>query len=167
MGCFCSKCLCNLCESPATTYNDDNNEQIQTQPVIQNINQNNPISTKQLCQSSTQNKITSTKEPMWKDYEELAKIIKVNEYTAKNIIKLFSEGNTIPFIARYRTGMTGNLNAEKLREAKKILDELNLVKKKLQSVISSLSAFEDLDEVTLNSLLKCKTLDEINYIVRI
>lgn len=203
MGCFCSKCLCDLCKNdtpdklvetpPSRSLRESISEQNIFMPQVNNvptlqtfdaangsnyphqeiqpkpIDQNNVELSSQSCRPTitTQKIIHPTKEPLWKDFEELAKIIKVNEYTAKNIVKLFSEGNTVPFVARYRTSITGNLSAEKLREAKRVLDELNMVKKKLQSVMRSLSITGDLDEITMNSLLQCKTLDEIDYIVSI
>ena len=41
--------------------------------------------------------------------------INLKEYQIKNVINLLNEGATIPFIARYRKELTGNLNEEELR----------------------------------------------------
>lgn len=46
---------------------------------------------------------------------KVSKKINKQEYQIKNVINLLSEGATIPFIARYRKEMTGNLNEEELR----------------------------------------------------
>ena len=46
---------------------------------------------------------------------KVSKKINLKEYQIKNVINLLSEGATIPFIARYRKEVTGNLNEEELR----------------------------------------------------
>ena len=45
----------------------------------------------------------------------LAEELKVREEQVDAAVKLIDEGNTIPFIARYRKEMTGSLNDEVLR----------------------------------------------------
>ena len=42
--------------------------------------------------------------------------LKIKKHQVENTIKLIDEGNTIPFIARYRKELTGGLNDEVLRE---------------------------------------------------
>jgi uncharacterized protein len=52
-----------------------------------------------------------TANPMEQDLLKLvAKETKMNENTIKKVIALFDEGNTVPFIARYRKEMTGGLD---------------------------------------------------------
>ena len=46
----------------------------------------------------------------------LALELGINKNQVKNTIKLIDEGNTIPFIARYRKEVTGNLDDEILRK---------------------------------------------------
>ena len=41
--------------------------------------------------------------------------LKINESRIKNVINMLQEGSTIPFIARYRKEMTGNLDEDELR----------------------------------------------------
>ena len=51
------------------------------------------------------------------DYSQiLAKEFNIKEQYATNIISLLDEGNTIPFIARYRKEATGGLSDEILRD---------------------------------------------------
>ena len=45
----------------------------------------------------------------------IAKELEVKEYQVQNTIKLIDDGNTIPFIARYRKEATGGLSDEILR----------------------------------------------------
>ena len=53
---------------------------------------------------------------------KVSKKINLKEYKIKNIINLLNEGATIPFIARYRKELTGNLNEEELR----LIDDISL-----------------------------------------
>lgn len=56
-----------------------------------------------------------------------------------NIIRLFDDGATIPFIARYRKEMTGSMNEEVLADVKRRLEQLIELKKRKDSVLSSIS----------------------------
>ena len=47
--------------------------------------------------------------------KRLASDLKISETQANNTVKLIDEGNTIPFIARYRKEVTGGLDDEVLR----------------------------------------------------
>lgn len=55
-------------------------------------------------------------------------------------IKLIDEGNTIPFIARYRKEVTGSLNDETLRKFMERLEYLRNLEEKKQQVISSIES---------------------------
>lgn len=82
-------------------------------------------------------------------------------------MKLFQDGNTIPFIARYRRDITENMGPEKLREVKDSFDEICHLKQKIQSVIKTLDKQGVLNE-QLESTVRCtKSLDELEIIVRI
>ena len=48
--------------------------------------------------------------------KKLAEEFKLNAWQVENTVKLIDEGNTIPFISRYRKEATGELNDEILRD---------------------------------------------------
>ena len=56
-----------------------------------------------------------------KIYKKIAEELQIRESQVEATVKLIDDGNTIPFIARYRKEVTGNLSDELLRE----LDEEN------------------------------------------
>ena len=59
--------------------------------------------------------------------------IKINQVSA--VIKLLSEGNTIPFIARYRKEVTGGLTEDKIRSIEEMYKyEENLLNRKLDVI---------------------------------
>ena len=67
--------------------------------------------------------------------KELTKILNIKENQVNAVLKLLSEGATIPFIARYRKEVTGNLNEDEIRA----IDETyryqeNLLKKKEDTI---------------------------------
>ena len=66
-----------------------------------------------------------------------------NEFNIKpvqveNTVKLIDEGNTIPFIARYRKEVTGNLSDEILRDLGDRLNYLRNLEKRKEEVINSI-----------------------------
>lgn len=63
---------------------------------------------------------------------------KLSEQHAENIIKLLDEGNTIPFIARYRKEMTGSINDQLLRELFERLTYLRNLEKRKEEIRSSI-----------------------------
>ena len=73
---------------------------------------------------------------MEKIIEVLARELNISKNKVENTVKLIDEGNTIPFIARYRKEVTGNLDDEILRNLNDRLNYLrNLEKRKTSKMI--------------------------------
>ncbi|HHW89322.1 MAG TPA: RNA-binding transcriptional accessory protein, partial [Clostridiales bacterium] len=85
---------------------------------------------------------------------------------ASNIIELLDEGNTVPFIARYRKEMTGACDDQKLREFVDRLDYLRKFETRKQVIIQSLKDQNVFDEKLDQALSKAKTLTELEDIYR-
>ena len=84
----------------------------------------------------------------------------------ENVIKLIDEGNTIPFIARYRKEMTGALDDQVLR---KIFDRLNYLRnleEKKEQVKKLIEEQEALTEEINLAIDSAKTITEIDDIYR-
>ena len=74
------------------------------------------------------------------DYSlKLAKEFNLRENHAQNIITLIDEGNTIPFIARYRKEQTGSCDDQVLREFHDRLKYLRNLEKRKEEVVSSIT----------------------------
>ncbi len=85
---------------------------------------------------------------------------------AENIINLIDEGNTIPFIARYRKEMTGACDDQVLREFEIRLKYLRNLDKRKQEVVDSITEQGKMtDEITI-SLAKAETMTEVEDIYR-
>ena len=81
-------------------------------------------------------------------------------------IKLIDEGNTIPFIARYRKEVTGNMNDDELRRLFERLTYLRSLEERMNTVISSIEEQEKMTDELKNQIDKVKTLSELEDIYR-
>ena len=83
-----------------------------------------------------------------------------------NIVKLIDEGNTIPFIARYRKEQTGSMDDQVLREISERLEYLKGLEKRKAEVVSLIEGQEKMTDEIAATLASAKTLTEIEDIYR-
>ncbi|XP_026551205.1 S1 RNA-binding domain-containing protein 1 [Pseudonaja textilis] len=100
----------------------------------------------------------------WDIVEVLSQRTDIEAWVCANIIKLFNDDNTIPFIVRYRKELINNLEADVLREVQQIMEELQTLAKKVHVSIQKLEKEGKLSESVLTSLLNCKTLEELDHV---
>lgn len=90
----------------------------------------------------------------------------IKEGQSKNVIDLIDDGNTIPFIARYRKEMTGSLDDQILRQIFERLTYLRNLEKRKEEILSSIEEQGKLtDEIRL-ALEKAQTMTEAEDIYR-
>ena len=90
----------------------------------------------------------------------------LNPTHVKNIVALLDEGNTVPFIARYRKEMTGSCDDQVLRQLSDRLDYLRGLEKRKEEVANSITEQGKMtDEIRL-ALEKAVTLTEVEDIYR-
>ena len=87
-------------------------------------------------------------------------------WQVKKVIKLIDDGNTIPFIARYRKDVTGSLNDETLRKFDERLKYLRNLEEKKEKIIKRIDELRKLDDNLKNQILNAKTLVELEDIYR-
>ena len=81
-------------------------------------------------------------------------------------MKLLEEGNTIPFIARYRKEVTGNLDEEQIRKINEVYEyEVNLLKRK-EDVIRLIDEKGLLTDELKDSIMKASKLVEVEDLYR-
>ena len=90
----------------------------------------------------------------------------LTETHAKNIISLIDEGNTIPFIARYRKEMTGSCDDQVLREIFDRLTYLRNLDKRKAEVMASINEQGKLTEEISTALAHASILTEVEDIYR-
>ena len=96
----------------------------------------------------------------------LIKEFNLKPFQVQNTVKLIDDGNTIPFIARYRKEMTGELNDQVLRELHERLIYLRNLEARRQEVKHLIEEQGKLTEEISMNLLKAVTLQEIEDIYR-
>ena len=96
----------------------------------------------------------------------IAQELQVKESQVESAVKLIDEGNTIPFIARYRKEATGGLSDETLRELGERLNYLRNLEQRKEEVIKSIEEQGKLTDKILQSVAISKTLAEVEDIYR-
>ena len=84
--------------------------------------------------------------------------LQVREAQVAAAVKLIDEGNTIPFISRYRKEVTGSLNDEQLRKLYERLVYLRNLEEKKEQVLSSIEEQGKLTEELKQRIIKAETL---------
>lgn len=97
---------------------------------------------------------------------QLIKEFNLKPFQVQNTVKLIDEGNTIPFIARYRKEVTGELNDQVLRELHERLVYLRNLNERREDVRRLINEQGKLTEELSHSLDKAVTLQEIEDIYR-
>lgn len=97
---------------------------------------------------------------------KLAEELQIRPGQAQAAVKLIDEGNTIPFISRYRKEATGALNDEVLRNLYERLNYLRNLEEKKEQVISSIEEQGKLTDALKQQILAAETLVAVDDLYR-
>ena len=103
---------------------------------------------------------------MEKIIKTIAEELNVKEKQVESAIKLIDEGNTIPFIARYRKEVTGNLDDEILRKFFDRLTYLRNLEQRKEEIKNSIEKQDKMTEQINKAINKAITLSELEDIYR-
>ena len=98
--------------------------------------------------------------------KQLAAELNITLKQVDTVITLLDEGNTIPFIARYRKEATGNLSDETLRTFEERLRALRLLNEKKEDVKRLIDNQDKLTDELVKAIDNAKTLTEVEDIYR-
>ena len=98
--------------------------------------------------------------------EQLAGELKIRTTQAEAAVKLMDDGNTIPFIARYRKEATGGLDDQLLRELFERLTYLRNLEKRKEEVAAAIEGLELMTDEIRDMLTKAVTLAEVEDVYR-
>ena len=98
--------------------------------------------------------------------QKLTEELEVNRWQIDAAVQLIDEGNTIPFISRYRKEVTGSLNDEQLRKLHERLLYLRNLEEKKEQVLSSIDEQGKLTEELKNQILAAETLVVVEDLYR-
>ena len=98
--------------------------------------------------------------------QTLAEEFKLKEEQVEKTVALIDEGNTIPFIARYRKEVTGSLDDNILRDLNDRLNFLRNIEKRKQEVFDLISAQEKMTPEIEAAIAAAVTITEVDDIYR-
>ena len=103
---------------------------------------------------------------MEKIIAKIAEELNVKNTQVENAVKLIDEGNTIPFIARYRKEVTGGLSDEQLRILGDRLNYLRNLEQRKEEVVKSIEEQGKLTDEILQAIAVAQTLADVEDIYR-
>ncbi len=98
--------------------------------------------------------------------EVLAKKLNIKTSQVEAVLKLLSEGATIPFIARYRKEVTGSLDEEQIRVIEKEYEYLENLSKRKEDVIRLIEEKDLMTDELRNNINACLKLSEVEDLYR-
>lgn len=98
--------------------------------------------------------------------QQIAAELKLKEYQVKNTVQLLDEDNTVPFIARYRKELTGELDENVIREIQERLTYLRNLDSRKEEVIRLIAEQEKLTPELEEAILRAKILQEVEDLYR-
>ncbi len=98
--------------------------------------------------------------------EVLKNEFKLKDFQVENTVKLIDDGNTIPFIARYRKEMTGSLDDQTIRELNDRLVYLRNMDEQREKIISTIDEQGKLTDELRVAIENAQTLTELEDIYR-
>lgn len=100
----------------------------------------------------------------WTDVDYVSEVNNIEKHIANNVVKLFNEDNTIPFIARYRKNMTGGMEADMLRAVKQSIDHAKLIKQRAVTIIKSIDKLGQWSPNVHAAVTSAKSMDDLEHI---
>ena len=98
--------------------------------------------------------------------KKIAEELNIKKSQVEKTIDLIDEGNTIPFIARYRKEVTGNLTDEVLRDLEDKLSYLRNLESRKEEVISSIENQDKMTDALMKEIQAAETLKDVEDIYR-
>lgn len=98
--------------------------------------------------------------------KKLQQEFNIKDFQAENTVKLIDEGNTIPFIARYRKELTGSLDDQIIRAISDRLTYLRGLDEKRNQIIKTIEEQGNMTPEILNKIENAETVTELDDIYR-
>ena len=98
--------------------------------------------------------------------QTIASELKVSQEQVKNTLSLLEEGNTVPFIARYRKEFTKGLDEEQIIYIQKQYDYQNKLKERKENVLKLIGEQGKLTDEIRQAVAECTKLSQVEDIYR-
>ncbi|MBG0783778.1 MAG: RNA-binding transcriptional accessory protein [Anaerolineaceae bacterium] len=90
--------------------------------------------------------------------QSIAKLLNIPLHKVNNTVELLQNDNTVPFIARYRKEVTGNLDEEQIRNIQEELERLSKLEERRQAILQSVEEQGKLTDELNSAFLEAETL---------
>ncbi|XP_017099980.2 uncharacterized protein YdcI [Drosophila bipectinata] len=101
---------------------------------------------------------------VWNIHELLAETENIQPQAARNIVQLFENENTIPFICRYRRDLVDHIAPDRLRDIRNTYTEIVDLRKKAENIVSQLERENVLNSDIRDELMCAKTNEELEFL---
>ncbi|XP_062125663.1 S1 RNA-binding domain-containing protein 1 [Drosophila sulfurigaster albostrigata] len=101
---------------------------------------------------------------VWNIHELLAETEHIQPTAARNIVQLFENENTIPFICRYRRDLVDHITPERLRDIRNTYTEIVDLRKKAENIVHQLERENVLNTEIREELMCAKTNEELEFL---
>ena len=91
------------------------------------------------------------------DLSRIAQDLQIRKVQVENVVQLLDEGNTVPFITRYRKERTGGLDEEKIRRVQERVGQLRQLAERKQTILKSIEGQGKLTDDLRASILGAET----------
>ncbi|KAH8382830.1 hypothetical protein KR009_005490 [Drosophila setifemur] len=101
---------------------------------------------------------------VWNIHELLAETENIQPQAARNIVQLFENENTIPFICRYRRDLIDHLAPDRLRDIRNTYTDIVDLRKKAENIVSQLERENAINPDIRDELMCAKTNEELEFL---
>ncbi|XP_030573759.1 S1 RNA-binding domain-containing protein 1 [Drosophila novamexicana] len=101
---------------------------------------------------------------VWNIHELLAETEQIQPTAARNIVQLFENENTIPFICRYRRDLVDHITPDRLRDIRNTYTEIVDLRKKAENIVNQLERENVLNTEIREELMCAKTNEELEFL---
>ncbi|XP_017082655.1 S1 RNA-binding domain-containing protein 1 isoform X2 [Drosophila eugracilis] len=101
---------------------------------------------------------------VWSIHELLAETENIQPQAARNIVQLFENENTIPFICRYRRDLVDHIAPDRLRDIRNTYTEIVDLRKKAEHIVGQLDRENVLNREIREELMCAKTNEELEFL---
>src|SRR5947209_15664899 len=91
------------------------------------------------------------------DFSRIAQDLQIRKVQVENVVGLLDEGNTVPFITRYRKERTGGLNEEVIRQIQARVQYLRQLSERKQTILKSIEGQGKLTDELRAAILAADT----------
>lgn len=100
----------------------------------------------------------------WTDVDYVAEANNVEKRIVENVVRLFNEDNTIPFIARYRKNMTGGMEPDMLRALKESFDHAKVIKQRAATILRTIDKLGQWTPHVHAAIKSTKCMEDLEHI---